>query len=161
MGKLSRAKGRAFEQKIARQLREIYDDAQLRHETQQALDEKNRTLHNALLKQSNVRRSDQGKGAQEPDLVVQGCPCWFELYTGKSDVSRTKLQQAAKDVRDTRSPLLPVAVVHLLGKQKIAAVLRFDSLAKLVGLKRRGVKHNPVVSVDWEDFKAILREHHV
>ena len=91
------------------------------------------SAHRELLKESKVRRSDQGRGAVEPDVVIRGCPLWLELQDARQPAPLAKLAQAERDVRQTSSPLRPVAVVHKLASPQIQAWMRVETLLYLCG----------------------------
>lgn len=122
--------------------------------------------HRTLLKGSKVRRSDQGKGAVEPDLVIEGCPCWLELQDGARDYYSPldKLKQAERDVVQSDSDLWPVAVCHLLGRQSIEVCMRVKTLLGLGDFELPGDTPSwyarTAVILDFEQFKGMLRYEH-
>lgn len=73
MGKLSRAKGRTFEQVIARRLRPLFGDS--------------------------VKRGYQRRGGKEA-CDVEGTPFWIECKHGKAISLRAALAQAICDTDD-------------------------------------------------------------
>lgn len=105
MGKLSRTKGRAFEQDIARRLR-----ARWPHLT--------------------VRRSQQGDKAYEPDVVVEGVPLWLECQCAAKPTSLVKLAQAERDVERFTETMLPVVVWRKSGERTTWATMRLGTLLK-------------------------------
>jgi hypothetical protein len=132
----SRPKGNAFERRIAQDMRQIYDSSELLEKLAAAAKLKGKgatSAHRTLLKESRVRRSDQGRGALEPDLVIQGCPLWLELRDGREPMHYAKLAQAERDVEQTGSSLRPVAVVHRTGAKDIQAWMRAETLLYLLG----------------------------
>jgi hypothetical protein len=86
-----------------------------------------------LLKSSQVRRSEQGKGAQEPDLVVEGCPCWIECQDARASEPLEKYAQAVRDIKDTGSALLAAAVCHKTHEKKIGVWMSLADVITLGG----------------------------
>lgn len=132
----SRRKGVSFEEAVARDMRAIYDSSDLLERIEEAGKVRGKgsvAAHRELLKESRVRRSDQGKGALEPDVVIQDCPIWLELQCAKDPTPMAKLAQAERDVRQTGSSLRPVAVIHQSGSQSSQAWMRVATLLYLCG----------------------------
>jgi hypothetical protein len=119
-----------------------------------------------LLKGSKVRRSDQGKGAVEPDLVIEGCPVWMELQdaAGSDYHPLVKLEQAERDVFQTESDLWPVSICHQTGKHTIEVCTRLRTLLLLGDFDLPGETScwyaNIPVILDFEKFKELLRHEH-
>lgn len=143
MSKLSRTKGRAFEQRIARELREAMPSA-------------------------TVRRSLQAHRAYEPDLVIEGdAPIiatwlWLELTDSRAPSPLDKLAQAERDIDAAGDPeRVPVVVWHKTGAKSIQSTMRLRSLTALVGgvtlTGARGWLDTPV-TVDWEHVLGRLRQ---
>lgn len=163
----SKAKGSAFERKIATALRRIYDPKELSQ--QLGFLQRNRKFkeHRALLKQSAVRRSDQGKGAVEPDVVVRGCPCWIECEDAWDSRPLTKYRQALRDVTETRSPLWPTAICHRSGERDTTVLMSLVHLAKLADLTSKRINRESKafdlafpVRLEFGDWLALLADHH-
>jgi len=118
-----------------------------------------------MMKQSAVRRSDQGKGAKEPDLVIPPCPCWLELQdaTGHSYHPLRKLEQAERDVVQCGSDLLPVSICHQSKRQSIEVCMRVGTLLTLSGLSLVNTNLEALlfpVILDYEHFKSLLETCH-
>jgi hypothetical protein len=92
-----------------------------------------RKEHAALLKRSRVRRSDQGKGAMEPDLVIQDCPFWFELTHAANPQPMAKLEQAERDSQIAEGQWFPVAIVKKTHGTFIQAWMRTSTFLILCG----------------------------
>ena len=110
MGKKSRTKGRAFEQKIAARLRAIWPDAV-------------------------VRRASQAERADNPDVFVEGGPpllgrLWLELQDAAQPTPLAKLEQAERDcemwarTRSVGSGRFPVAVWHRIHSTTVYVTTR-------------------------------------
>ena len=155
----SRAKGVAFEEKIARELRMVYDSLALTARLAELPLGKERST---LIKTSRVRRSDQGKGAMEPDLVVRGCPFWFELQHSTAADPIAKLEQAERDCEQADSGLWPVSITHLTGRRKRAVVVAMRGctyqkiVEQLSGEALDGTLDDIVIEMDWEDMKRSI-----
>lgn len=149
LGRMSRQKGAQFERQLADDMRSIYDSPELVEQLIKAKADKDLKEHRRLLKSSNVRRSDQGKGAKEPDLVIKGCVCWFELqHTGSANFNPLKkLEQAERDVRESGSSLWPVSICKCTGSSKITVCTRFWTFLLLADL---------LPPNNFPDFKANL-----
>jgi len=167
----SKLKGATFERRIAQDMRRIYDPPEYvtRLEAMPTKGEGAISALQTLLKESRVRRSDQGRGAQEPDLVIRGCPLWLELQDARETTPMEKLEQAERDVRQVSSGLLPTAVIHRTGEQRIRAWMRFSTLLYLCGFDdltdsaggaiplTASPGGNLVVMIDYEDLLERLR----
>ena len=159
MGKRARGKGLDFERKIATALRAIYDSPELTAEL--AASTRDRARHRELLKSSKVRRSDQGKGALEPDVVVQDCPVWHELQRAKRPEPVVKLAQAERDVAMSGSDLWPVSICALAGSTKTTVCMRaitFLALADLELPKGMRAFGEITVQIDLEPYLQLLRD---
>jgi hypothetical protein len=132
-------------------MREIYDPPSL----VQSLKESQGKDHSRLLKASKVRRSEQAKGAREPDLVVEGCPFWLELQDARAEAFSPlkKLEQAERDVIDTDSELWPASICHQTGSHEIQVCVRLGTLFAMAA----DALMIPCV-INYEDFKGILRK---
>jgi len=168
----SRRKGVSFEEKIAREFRQIYDPPELLASLAEAAKAKGAgsvAAYRAILKTSRVRRSDQGRGAMEPDLVIQGCPLWLELQHARAVTPRGKLEQAERDAATAESSLRPVAVIHETGRWLTQAWMRFSTLLYLAGFDDLTDSEGEAiplteapgaalaVMLDYEDLLARLR----
>lgn len=113
-----RAKGNAFERKIARILRQRWPGAL-------------------------VRRASQAERAHNPDVFVEGGPrilqrLWLELQDSASATPTRKLAQAVRDVEaDPRQYAqgqhrLPVAITHRLGARTVEVTLNLGDLMDVV-----------------------------
>ena len=131
-------------------MREIYDPPEL----VKSMTESKGNDHSRLLKESKVRRSEQAKGAREPDIVIEGCPCWLELQDarGPKFAPLKKLEQAERDVIETESELWPASICHQTGSHDIQVCVRLGTLLALAADSLM----IPCV-IDYEDFKGILR----
>lgn len=187
MGAKSGPKGSAFERKIAILMREIYDPPELTAEladlqklaSKAAKGKKGPLLaaRRELQKSSAVRRSDQGKGAVEPDVVIRDglCPCWLECQDAKGDKHRPleKYRQAVRDVAETGSPLWPVAIGHKTGDVKIGVWIGLHHLVLLADMQpgvgrdsrpgplnrwSKGFELAQPVRLDLQDFLMLLRD---
>lgn len=175
MGKKSKKKGKSFEQRVAQMLREIYDPPELLAEIEKATKEKRVKDRSVLLKRSAVRRSDQGKGAKEPDVVVQGCPCWIECEDAVDSRPLEKYEQAERDVEQSGNSLSlwPVAICHKTGEHKTGVWMAFHHLVLLaniqpllnvdgepgpLNLHSKGFEMEQPVRIDLEDFLMLLRD---
>ena len=135
MGKKSRTKGRAFEQKIARKLRAIWPAA-------------------------TVRRSSQAERAYQSDVFIEGGPpllsqLWLELNDARNPNVRAKLDQAEEDVAAIGDIAgLPVVIWHRLGQRSIQASMRLWTLAALAYDK---TDHSPeIVTMDLGSFLRLV-----
>lgn len=162
MGKLSRVKGRAFEQLIAQDMRQVYDSADLLDRMTAARLNKEHKELRRLQKESVVRRSDQGKGAKEPDLVIDPCPCWLELQnaSGVNFNPEKKLAQAERDVDESKSHLWPVSVCRKTGSTKIYVCTRLWTVLLLMGLSmpKQGYDGDLIVTFDYDKFIELLNK---
>lgn len=158
----SRRKGRRFEEQIAQELRQIYDSSPLIQEMAEAAKKKDNRRHRELLKKSLVRRSDQGRGANEPDLVIEGCPCWLELQDARAPTPLKKLEQAEGDTAKIDSRLRPVAITHKIGSQSIQVMMRYHDLTMITHgslINLVDIAREMPVTIDFEHFKAILKDY--
>lgn len=123
-------KGKRFERKIGRDLRELYDGEDwLAH-----YDTLSKAQQVVMLKASKVRRGEQGKGAREADLCVEGLTWWFELEDAKVSRPLAKLEQAERDIehKGEVGQWLPVAITHKTNSPTIQATMRGRAFAYLV-----------------------------
>lgn len=146
--KLSRTKGRAYEQLIARKLRATFPGA-------------------------DVRRSSQADRAANSDVVVTGSPVlerlWLELHDARRPIPQRKLEQAERDVSAIPKPgdaigrsigRLPVVIWHRIHERSHQVTTRLWVLDELRGVLRMtdGLAGcDSVVTLDLEDFVEILR----
>lgn len=157
---------------ISQDMRQIYDSPELLSKLATSSKVKGPgsvAAHRELLKGSRVRRSDQGRGALEPDVVIQDCPVWLELQDARNPTPLDKLAQAERDVRQTESSLLPVAVIHRTASKAIQAWMRFSTLLYLCGFDdltdseggaiplSQAPGATLTVCLDYEDLLARLR----
>lgn len=140
MSKLSRTKGRAFEQRVARELREA-------------------------MPRATVRRSQQAHRAYEPDVVVEGdAPgiarrLWLELTDSRAPSPLDKLAQSERDSAHCLE-WLPVVVWHRKGAKSVQVTARLGTLCEVLGGEPTmvdGYLGTPV-TVDWQQVLARLRE---
>jgi hypothetical protein len=98
----------------------------------------------------------------EPDLVVRGCPFWFELQHSAVADPIAKLEQAERDCEEAGSGLCPVSITHLTGCRKRAVVVAMRGgtyrwiLAHLSGEALDHTLDDIVIEMDWEDFKTYI-----
>jgi len=122
MGKLQRNKGKEFERKVARWLREKYPDA-------------------------TVRRTVQSYEAWNSDVVIEGAvpevarALWIECENAKEPSYRAKMKQAERDVAKAKDEgrlvdpfyRLPVVFWHELHRKHFWVTLRLGDLAYIRG----------------------------
>lgn len=142
MSRISRTKGRAFEQRIARDLREA-------------------------LPLATVRRSQQAERAYEPDVVIEGdAPgtarwWWLELTDSRAPSPLDKLAQAERDIAEAcDGHRLPLVVWHKTGAKSVQVTARLGTLCEVLGGEPTvtdGYLGTPV-TVDWQQVLARLRE---
>lgn len=148
MGKMQRTKGRAFEQKIAADLRALWPGA-------------------------DVHRSSQADRARQSDVVIEGeVPLlarnlWLELQDAAKPTPLGKLAQAEDDIEKRvlidRESKRPVVIWHRLREQVVHVTLRLWVLNELAGwvvtepAYRCNPTHDAVVTLDWLAFCAILQ----
>jgi hypothetical protein len=150
-GKLSRRKGRKFEQVTATAFRELL----------------------AGRPQVAVRRSLQAHKPYEPDIVIEGADVppiiaalWLECNDATNPNPLAKLIQAERDSsaaikagKRTKFYAIPVVVWHKLGEHGIQATMRARALYYLVGVIHLGeaVRASDVlVTMDFQDFVKLL-----
>ena len=134
MGKTSRIKGKTFERWVASQFREAYPFL------------------------SNVRRSQQGGGAEQSDVTgVSGL--WVECRDGVADMSRAKLEQAEGDVYRAQSSALPIAVCHRSRSpmDSTQVHLRLSDLLVILGGDDERDQVGAVVSIRLVEFLEVAR----
>lgn len=145
VSKLSRDKGKVFERKIARILRERFP--------QHAAD---------------VRRSDQGHGAADSD--VTGLPwIWVECQDAREPTPVAKLEQAEADLgaaTGDAAAKIPIAITHKLRSRSMQVMLRLSSLDRIASvavgetpasLEVADVGFTPV-TLELGDFLDLLAE---
>ena len=156
-GRRARNKGRAFEEDIARDLRDVYDSRPLLQKMKMALAKKDKLLHRALLKTSRVRRTRQADGAVQSDLNVTNCPWWFELSTAKNVNPTKKLQQAEGDVIAVGADRIPIVITREKGAMTILATMRFNTLQRLLNADKQPIFSVVVVQIDYKDLLTELK----
>ena len=160
IGKSSGKKGKAFEQKIARDLRLIYDGPEW-VEHHKDLTPKQRAAH---IKSSRVRRSDQAKGAREPDLVVSERSWWFELQHTNADHFNPegKLLQAERDIahREEVGKWHPISICLQTGCRTTWCAMRLKTLLLLATGKFQTFLEGAeaIVRVPYDDVKHMLEQ---
>jgi len=113
MSAYQRTKGHSFERMIASTIRGVLPGA-------------------------TVRRSQQGDGAHEPDVVIEGAApelakrLWLECQHSATPDPAKKLRQAEDDAPAGR---LPIAVTHRTGARRdpIQATMRIATLMEIMG----------------------------
>jgi len=146
MGKLSRDKGKVFERKIARCLRETFP--------QHA---------------EEIRRSIQSRQAEESD--VTGLPgFWVECQDAITPTPTKKLEQAEHDVRvaNLTETIIPVAVTHKIRCKDIFVTIRLHHLHYIFGHHINDYRFSapfaferltPAVLLLFSDFLKIAKEY--
>lgn len=133
-GALSRTKGHTHERWVATQLREAFPNA-------------------------IVRRSDQGWGAANADVVVEGdAPilakqCWFECQVSRNPTPLAKLEQAEGDAKGTDR--LPVVVWRAHGERRCWATMRLGTLAFIARAGTPTYVIDAVIPVTLELYRLI------
>lgn len=148
--------GRPFERRIARDLRLIYDPPELCEKIAEA-GARDRVR---LMKMSAVRRGQQGRGAQEPDLVTPTA-WWIELQWAGSGAHRpmAKYGQAMRDIADHgggRPWQRPVAICRLKGSPQINAWLCLGDMLSALGRDPGTLLASAVISIQYETFLEVL-----
>ncbi len=143
-----------FEELIARDLREVYDNPALLRRMEFCLSKKDKGGHRALLKTSRVRRTRQADGAVQSDLNVVDCEWWFELSTGKNVNPLNKLKQAEGDVIAVQSDRIPIVITREKGANSILATMRFNTLHRLISPNYYPILilSTIVVQIDYKDL---------
>jgi hypothetical protein len=136
-------------------MRRIFDPPELVQQLESTTAVKDRADHKALLKESRVRRSDQGRGAMEPDLVIRDCSCWMELKDAKDPEPQAKLLQAESDALEARQGQWPVAITHKIGRRSIQVTMRCYVFLEHVAEWMSGLD---VITIDYSDFLDVLSE---
>lgn len=145
MSKMQRTKGRAFEQAVARDLRQLWPGA-------------------------DIHRSSQAERAREPDVVLSGVvppgarPLWLELQDAAAPTPLVKLLQAERDVAErapwTDGVRLPVVVWHKLRERTLNVTTRLWVLNDLSGWTadraHSAPTHSLVVTFGWHSFLEML-----
>jgi hypothetical protein len=150
-------------------MRTIYDPPELTQQLAELHSQRKmkgkQAEYRTLQKSSKVRRSDQGRGAKEPDLVIKDCPCWLELQdaTGHSYSPLGKLNQAEQDVAEADSDLWPASVCHQSGRTSIEVCMRLGTMVALTGVAELNMMAAesmmiPVI-IDYESFKGMLERY--
>ena len=150
MGRISRNKGRAFEQRIASDIRRV-------------------------LPRATVRRSLQAHAAYEPDIVIAGdVPAiwerlWIECHDARRPDIRAKWAQATRDsaaatLRGASS--LPLVVWHRTGERSVYCTADLSTWVEVAGLSWSrsrdgtsgdGVRHR-LFTAEWETVLDVLSE---
>jgi len=138
MGKLSRTKGRAFEQKLARIFRKRWPAAV-------------------------VRRASQADRAHQSDVYIAGGPAilgrlWIEAQDARKPDPLRKLHQAERDIGATSKAhgghRLPLCVWHRIREREIHVTTRLwvvdEALARFVDVR------NTPVTMTLDDFLELL-----
>lgn len=134
MGKFSRDKGKRYERKIARRLRERFPELA-----------------------DNIRRSIQSREAEESD--VTGVPkIWLECQDAAKPTPRAKLLQAIEDVRANNIDAIPVAITHKTRSKTDEVTMLADDFYAFF---KKAVKAKPCVGdirvqIDLESFLTLL-----
>ena len=140
MAKLSRTKGRSFEQKIARVFRAIWPEAV-------------------------VRRSSQADRAHNPDVMIEHGPpllqhLWLELNDARQPNPLEKLAQAERDIAAISQHAGParfaVVIWHRLASRTINVTLRASVYDSLRGRFHPDLDRTPI-TLDLDDFLAMLK----
>jgi hypothetical protein len=144
MGLMQRRKGRAYEQRVADAFRKAFPFA-------------------------TVRRSSQADRAHAPDVRFEDGPTllrelWLECQDSRNPTPVAKLEQAERDILDTYTVRLPVAVWHRTHERDSWCTMRLELLRDLVqeGIAPRGVMvfghpaDDHTVTVRLETFIAIV-----
>jgi len=146
MSKMQRIKGKVFERKIAKKLRDAFPQ------------------YSEL-----IRRSIQSRQAEESD--VTGLPgFWVECQDAITPTPTKKLEQAERDVRVASlvDVAIPVAVTHKIRAKDIFVTLRLNHLHFIFGHHINDyrfsapfaqAKNTPAVCILFEDFLSISREY--
>ncbi len=139
MGLMQRRKGRAFEQKIAREFRLRWPDAL-------------------------VRRASQAERAYEPDVFIENGPqllssLWLEMHDARNPTPKAKLEQAERDVHAMAvarcAVRLPVVVWHKLGERSIQVTMRSWAFAWLA-YNESHPESRYVVTMDLGSFMNLI-----
>lgn len=159
-GRGAREKGRAFEQKIARDLRLIFDGPSwIKHHEE--LTPRQRVAH---LKTSRVRRGEQGRGAREGDIVVEERTWWFELqHTNAIHFNpETKLLQGERDIaqRAEQDKWYAISVCLQTGCRTTWCAMRLKTLLLLATGKFAADVHEEtlgaIVRIPYDDLLTML-----
>lgn len=141
MSAYQRRKGHNFERAVATKLREAFPNA-------------------------TVRRSDQGYGAHEPDVVVQGAGLadhvWWECNTGFSPQPLAKLEQAEFDAVAASVRVgvwFPVVAWRKTGSREALATMRYGTLLYLEqsGFPQTAVDAVMAVTVSLDSLISLLK----
>lgn len=114
MGRLSREKGKDFEQRVARDIL-------------------------GVLPKATVHRSSQADRAYEPDVVITAdAPLlakllWLECQDSRQPAPLEKLAQAERDTAHLRVVRLPVVVWHRTAARAVYATMRNETWMRIVG----------------------------
>lgn len=154
--------GKPFERKIANDLRQIYDPINLCMQINEAKGKE----YFRLLKQSSVRRGEQGRGAHEPDVVTP-TTWWLELQWASSASfdPMKKFNQALRDIKDhdgKKQWIRPVSICQRKHISKITVLLYLSDLITAVNDVSRETLipskiKNTIINIKYEDFLEILR----
>lgn len=143
MGLLSRVKGKVFERKVAKQLRDAFPGL-------------------------DAHRSSQAERARNPDLILDRPPhpllarLWLELQDAQAPDPYGKYAQAVGDVSrlgEAGRGRLPVVVWHKMRSTTTWATTTIAVLDDLRGVVSGALRTKAaMVTMPLEDFIAILQE---
>jgi hypothetical protein len=132
-GAMSRTKGHTFERLIA-------------------------THYRARWPGRTVRRGQQGAGAHEPDVVVDGLALWTECECAVNPNPVFKLAQAERDTLRVTVPIYPVVVWRKTHAKSICVTMRLETLMAVTG---GGMPHGDtltlITTVDFIDWLEQVR----
>lgn len=104
-----------------------------------------------------MRRSDQGKGALEPDIVIQGYNWWLELQHAQRATPFEKLLQAERDCSAVIGEWRPVAITKQT-RGSIKVTMRVSVLLHLLGFYHDIACRIPV-TISYSDFLESVAAH--
>jgi hypothetical protein len=135
MSKFSRDKGKRYERKIARALRQRFPELS-----------------------DEIRRSIQSRQAEESD--VTGLPdFWLECQDAQTPTPLKKLQQAERDVSVNGLNVIPVAITHKTRSKDHSVTMRLPSLMSM--LKNNGLENAEViVTISFADFLELVEQYY-
>jgi hypothetical protein len=140
MSKMQREKGKAFERRVARLLRELWPNAV-------------------------VRRASQAERADNPDVFIESSShtlsrLWLEMQDARRPTPTAKLDQAVMDAgawhhsRPYADLRLPFVVWHKLGERDIHITTRLWVIDALRG--NQGNNTDCEVTISWTSFVWLL-----
>jgi Holliday junction resolvase len=148
MGKMQREKGKAFERKIAADLRSRWPTAV-------------------------IRRASQAERADNPDVFCESGPTvlrrlWLELQDARKPNPLGKLEQAERDVlcwatqrdrgaREFEGYRFPAVVWHKLAERTVWVTTRLWILDRLRGTSGACTLPESVVTLDWPTFLDMVQ----